>query len=364
MTPAAKQTLIRIGAASGLVTFLIWLMMALESLTTMVLVSFFIAYILDPWVDRLELWKIPRSVASFLALLGVTAIAVMVMLFVIPQIVEEVRNFAKVAPQYSAKLRSYFLPLLKELDLELPRNWDQLAMMALDGLKDYLPKITDYSAKMAAAIFKSALSVLSSIVHVLMIPILAYYFLVSFDHITTGIEELIPPYAKERILTRLRQIDAIVAGFVRGQLNVCLMLAIAYSLGFWLIGIDLAMVLGVLGGILFIIPYLGTGVALLGATAMAIAQYDVTRAIYVVIWIAIVQLFESYVYTPRVVGGAIGLHPIAYILALMAGYQLFGFVGMLVAIPVAAIIKVFMVAGVEMYRESYLYKDMPRRNGN
>jgi predicted PurR-regulated permease PerM len=149
-----------------------------------------------------------------------------------------------------------------------------------------------------------------------------------------------------------------LAAFVRGQLTVCLTLAFLYSVGFLLVGIDLAIFLGITAGLLFIIPYLGTMVGLIFGSLMALAKFgDWWHPAYIVGWIMVVQLFEGYVLTPKVVGEAIGLPPVVYILAVMIGGNLFGFVGMLTAIPVTAVLKVIMSSLIDMYRESYLYTD-------
>jgi predicted PurR-regulated permease PerM len=128
-----------------------------------------------------------------------------------------------------------------------------------------------------------------------------------------------------------------------------------------IIGLDLAVVLGTIAGLLWVIPYLGTLIAVIGGTVMALAQYgDLVHAVYVWVWLAVVQLVESYVLTPRLVGQAVGLHPVVYIVALIAGANMFGLVGMLVAIPVTAVLKVLLMSAVDAYRSSYLYTEPPQ----
>ncbi len=360
MTPGTRQTLIRLGAGIGFCLILLWFMRALESITTIVLVAFFMAYILDPLVGKLEAWRIPRPVAVLLVILSGAGVSVLALLFVIPSIIAEVASFVNAAPHYFEKLQVWTLATLESLDIELPRDWGQVQAYLMDKWKLYLPKMADVSTRVFASVFQSTLSFASALIHILMIPILAYYFMTSFESIKAGMADMIPPYARETVLEKLSQIDTVLAAFVRGQLTICSILAVLYSIGFLIVGIDLAIVLGLLGGGLFIIPYFGTAVALVGATGMALVKFgDLAHVLYVVAWITVVQLFESYVFTPRIVGDAVGLHPVVYILALLIGAKLFGFVGLLVAIPVAAILKVFLVTGVEMYRNSYLYKDAP-----
>lgn len=211
--------------------------------------------------------------------------------------------------------------------------------------------------KAIAGVFASALSFVAALLYLVLIPVLTYYFLDSFDDMKKGIADLIPVYARDTVLARLHEIDLAVAGFIRGQIIICLILAFLYSLGFVIIGIDLAIVLGTTGGLLFIIPYVGTAIALVGGIVMALAQGDVLAAVWVVLWIGVVQAAEGYILTPKIVGEKVGLHPVAYIIALMVGAKLLGFVGMLIAIPLAAAIKVMLSAAVEMYMNSELYRD-------
>ena len=208
--------------------------------------------------------------------------------------------------------------------------------------------VTTVMSSVLSSIFKSTMSMLSALMHIVLVPVIAYYLLVSFEDIREGITDLIPPYTREPILQRLREMDMVLAAFIRGQLTIASILGVLYSLGFLMIGIDLALVLGLVSGVLWIVPYLGTLVAIVGGSALALAQFgDVTHVVYVWAWIGAVQLCEGYILTPKIVGEAIGLHPVVYILALIVGANLFGFVGMLVAIPVTAVLKVLLVSAAQ-----------------
>lgn len=362
MTPKTRRTLIRSGAGLLFILILVWLMMALESVTTIVMVAFLLAYLLNPLTQRLQSWRISRSVASFLVLILCVSVIVGLILVVVPAMAGEVVSFAKEAPRYFSSLHALALEAAKNLDISIPGNWGEITDLFVARGKEFLPRLAKSAAgifsSIFASIFKSTLGILSALVHIVLIPVITYYLLDSFEDIKDGIYDLIPPYTREPVVEKLRQIDMVLANFVRGQLTIAGILAILYSLGFLLIGLDLAIVLGMISGVLWIIPYLGTLIAVGGGTAMALAQYgDVTHAVYVWVWIAVVQLGESYILTPRLVGQAVGLHPVVYILALIVGANLFGFVGMLVAIPVTAVLKVLLVTATEAYRSSYLYAD-------
>ena len=240
---------------------------------------------------------------------------------------------------------------------------NELSTIAIERGRQLLPGITKALGQVVSSVFTSTISILAAIFQVLLIPIIAYYLLVSFENIKSGAIELLPLYTRDAIITKFREIDQVLASFVRDQLTIALMMAVLYSFGFMVIGIDLALVLGIISGLLFIVPYLGTMVALIFGPIMAFAKFgDVIHVLYVLFWIGGVQAFESYVLTPRIVGQAVGLHPVVYIIALIVGGNLFGFVGMLVAIPVAAVLRVLLLTLLEEYKRSYLYHDKPGKD--
>jgi predicted PurR-regulated permease PerM len=151
-------------------------------------------------------------------------------------------------------------------------------------------------------------------------------------------------------------VDVLISGFIRGQLTVCLLLGVLFAVGFTVIGIDLAVVIGVVSGLLAIIPYVGGAVAFGAAAGMALLQYGVDVHLALVVgWYFLVQWLEGFVLTPKIVGGNLGMHPVTVIVALLIGGDLLGFVGLLIAVPLAAVLQVFLQDGVAAYRRSSLY---------
>jgi predicted PurR-regulated permease PerM len=365
MTSKTKWTLIRIGAGLACAVALWWFISALESLATVLMIAFFLAYMLNPLAKKLESIGVDRSLAGlllvvlcFVAIIGLIAV-------LIPAVVGEFGKFATEAPRYAASLKTLVVETAKRFHLTLPADWSQVLDLMLERGKQYWPKIVQSAATIASAVvsslFKSTIGIISLILQILLVPIIGYYLLVSFENIKAGLVDLIPPYTRDPVVEKFRQIDLVLANFVRGQLTIACILAILYSLGFVIIGLDLAVVLGTVSGLLWVIPYLGTLIAVIGGTAMALAQYgDLVHAVYVWVWLAAVEFVEAYVLTPRLVGQAVGLHPVVYIVALIAGAKMFGFVGMLVAIPVTAVLKVLLMSAVAAYRSSYLYTEPPQ----
>ncbi len=362
MTPATTKTLVRLGAGFLFIAFTIWMMWVLESVTTILLVALFMAYILNPFVSILENKGVGRSTASLLAVLLVFAVCSGLVLLVFPAIFSELTEFSRRAPRYFAKLQEFGFNLIQSLQLDLPQDWNEFLQLILDKVKQSLPKITYATGAIVSSIFSSTLSFISAFLKLILIPIISFYLLVSFNDMIDGAVDLIPPYTRDPIVQKFREIDAVVAAFVRGQLTIAAIMAILYSLGFLIIGIDLPVVLGMLSGILFVVPYLGTLIGIVGGSIMAFFKFgDALHVFYVILWIGIVQTFESYFLTPKIVGKAIGLNPVVYILVLIVGANLFGFVGMLIAIPVAAVVRVLLISALDAYRKSYLYADQDRK---
>jgi predicted PurR-regulated permease PerM len=358
---ATERRVFRIGAAVAAALVILWLLKQVESVAILVLVAFFFAYLLDPVVDRLAAWKLPRSLAAILVLLVALLFVALLMLIIVPSIVSELTKFANGAPQYFEEVKNFLAWLLDKLGITLPETWKELGNFLRREARSHLSEIFGIAnplAQIVSLIFQSTLTIIGTLLYIILVPVLIYYFLVSFDDIHDWLLDLVPPDTREPVLRKLSQMDAIIGGFLRGQFIICLFLAFFYSLGFVLIGIDLALVLGIISGLLWIIPYVGTAIAVVGGVVMALIKFDdLLHPAYVIIWISLVQILESYFITPRVVGKKVGLHPIAYIIALIVGAKLYGLLGMLMAIPVAAITKVLLGDAVAMYKESELYRE-------
>ncbi len=363
MTPFATKTLVRIGAGLCFTGLVVWLMHALESVTTLLMVSFLTAYILNPLVRSLGNVGLNRTLAAVLSLFLVFAFFIGLTLLIVPAIAGELSSFSRMSPKYLETFQRFFFEIVEKFEIPFPQDMNELSAMAVERGKQLLPGISKALGTIISSVFTSTISILTTVLQVLLIPIIAFYLLVSFENIKSGAIELLPIYTRTPIINKFGQIDSVLASFVRGQLTISFIMAVLYSIGFTIIGIDLALVIGIVSGLLFIVPYLGTMIALLFGPAMAFAKFgDLIHVFYVLAWIGAVQIFESYVLTPKIVGQAVGLHPVVYILALIIGGNLFGFVGMLVAIPVAAVSRVLLLTVLEEYKRSYLYHDKPGKD--
>jgi predicted PurR-regulated permease PerM len=341
-----------IGSATA--AALLVLLWVLEAAITPLAAAFVIAYLLDPALDRLEALRIPRALGIFLLLAAGLVVLLGFAFVLVPRMQRELLDLSQRLPGYLETLLGSLAPLLREhFGLELPGSVRE----GLDTLQraGIAPQIDTVHQLLGGAL-RFFGGTIGSLVGLLVVPVIAFYLLVDFDRLMERLLDWVPRDRVDSVLRRARTVDALVAGFIRGQLVVCLVLAVLYAVGFSVIGIDLALVIGLTAGLLALIPYVGGAVALVSASLMCVFQFGFGVELLMVIgWYAIVQGLEGFVLTPRIVGESLGLHPVTVIVALLVGGNLLGFLGLLVAVPAAAVIQVFAAEGLAAYRESALY---------
>jgi predicted PurR-regulated permease PerM len=340
-----------IAVAVAAVVALLWL---LKSALTPLAVAFVFAYLLDPLIDRFEARRVPRRVAILflVALSGIFAIATT--LFLVPHLLQEIANLAVRLPGYldgalaaiSPRFESWFgITVPSSIREGLESFKSSGATLPLESLRRLIEKTV-----------QSVTGTLGSLIGLLMIPVITYYALVEFDNIKVWFLKLVPAPYQAAVEAKVSVINVLVAGFIRGQLIVAVLLGIFYAIGFSLIGIDMAIGIGILAGMLGIIPYVGSAVALALAAGLCVLEYGVdVHLLLVVGWYTLVQTLESLFLTPRIVGQSVGIHPVAVIVGLLIGGDLLGFLGLIVAVPATAIVQVFAKELLETYRASALY---------
>jgi predicted PurR-regulated permease PerM len=208
--------------------------------------------------------------------------------------------------------------------------------------------------------FSSTVSLILTILGYFIIPVYLFYLLADLPQLKRFVESFIPERFQSTYHEKLGEVDTVLAGFIRGQLSVCAILALLYSIGLYFIGIDLAIAIGTLAGITFIIPYVGTIIGILLSVVMAFLKFhDILHPLLCLGWFCLVQGMEGMVITPKVVGSTVGLHPLVAIVALLIGGQIFGLMGMLLAVPVVAVLQVFLRSLAIYYRNSEFYRGTP-----
>lgn len=355
MALPVRQQLLTWGTAAVVFLLLLWL---LGNVLLPFLVGGAIAYFLDPVADRLERWGFSRTGATATISLVALLLAVLLILAVIPTLVQQLTGLINAAPAISARLQAFLIERFPELTDSTSTIRQTLAQIAAS--------IQAKGGQLAETVLTSAMSLVSALVFIVVVPVVAFYMLLDWDHMVARIDSLLPRDHAPVIRRLGTEINEVLAGFVRGQLSVCLILGIYYSVALMLAGLQFGLVVGALAGAITFIPYVGAIVGGVLAIGLALFQFwgdwlsiGIVAAIF-----AAGQFMEGNILTPKLVGGSVGLHPIWLLFALSAFGSLFGFVGMLVAVPVAAAIGVFVRFGIAQYQSSLLYRGLAGRRGN
>ncbi|MBS0582661.1 MAG: AI-2E family transporter [Proteobacteria bacterium] len=312
------------------------------------------AYLFDPLADLLERCRLSRSVAVGIVFLALCLVVTLILLLLVPYLSRQVAAFIEALPQWFAWLQNVAVPWLHErfeLDFELP-DMQQVVTV----LRAHWKEAGGLAAAIVAGISKSGFAVIAWATRLVVIPVAFFYLLRDWDVMIAKIHDLLPRSIEPTVVRLAREADETLSGFVRGQLSVMIVLGLIYAVGLWAVGLSTGPLIGLIAGVISFVPYLGSITGILMGVIAAIVQYgDVTHVALVGIVFAIGQLLESYVLVPRLVGEKIGLHPVAVIFAVLAGGELSGFLGVLLALPVASVLMVLLRYANERYRASQLY---------
>ncbi len=331
------------------------ILFALRSILLPFAIGILAAYFLDPLVNKLTARKFSRNAASFLVLVCLLVILVPLLLFLGGAIISQIVEFAGKIPEYVNAFMQRITPMLQELQ-------ERFAMFSAENIKDTLQKHTADTFKLVGKILQKFLSEGFAFINVLSLllisPVVAFYMLSDWPKITSGFMNLIPIKHQKSVTEISEQISKIISGYLRGQFVVCLFLGAFYSCGLLLVGLDLGLLVGLLAGLISFIPYVGSISGFLAAVVLALTQYGVGIELAEVIAVFIAgQFIEGNFLTPKLVGENIGLHPVWVMFALLAGGTLLGLLGMLIAVPLAAIIGVCLKMAIKYYQNSPIYLD-------
>ena len=313
-----------------------------------------IGYLLDPWTSRFEKWGMNRTLATILTLVLVVLVLVPSVIALVSIIDNQLGHFLDVLPQYLAAFGKKAEPVIVSLQEKFPA-------LETDRLRETLRGNMSNGLKMLGMILRRLVSggfaVVNIISLLLITPVVAFYMLRDWDTFVSKVDDLLPQHSKNSIEIQAREIDSILSSFIRGQLSVCVLLGTFYAVGLYAVGLDLGVLVGFVAGIISFIPYVGTIFGFVVSMAIAFAQFDTWMPIAQVLGVFLVgQFIEGNFLTPKLVGDSVGLHPVWIMFALLAGGSLLGFLGLMMAVPVAAIIGVLMKHLVENYKGSSLYK--------
>ncbi len=328
----------------------------LSPILTPFVVSALLAYLFDPFADKLESWKLSRTLSVVIVFLVMILLVFIILLFLIPTLESQVSNLLTNLPYYFQWLSEHISPWLKE---KVGIETDLFNMAEVSSLlKLHWNEAGGMAKTVIASLSQSGLILVSWMMNIVLIPVITFYLLRDWDILTARVGELIPRPVYPTINKLVTESNSVLSAFLRGQFSVMLALGVIYSVGLMIIGLDLSLLIGMGAGIVSFIPYLGAIVGMIVGVIMAIVQFgDLTIVVYVLIVFGVGQLLEGFVLTPLLVGDKIGLHPVAVIFAVLAGGQLFGFVGVLLGLPIAAIVMVLLRFAHQNYIQSKMYSD-------
>jgi predicted PurR-regulated permease PerM len=325
-----------------------------------------LGYLLDPIADRLQRLGLSRLGAAGLLLVAFLLVVGTVVVTLAPILSHQLAGFITSLPGYLQTLHGLLTQWSERFTSDSINGW--LGEFGLGGAaasfdaQKYINDITSQAPTLLGDFVKSLLwrgyALINVVSLVVITPVVAFYMLLDWDHMLTIIDDLIPPRHRDDVRSLARDIDRALAGFVRGQSLVCLFLGVWYAVGLSAIGLNFGFLIGVSAGFLSFIPYVGSITAFVLSIIVAIVQGwpHVNLPIEAVAIVTTGLIMDGYVLSPRLVGASVGLHPVWIMFALLAFGALFGFTGLIVAVPVAAALGAFMRFLARRYRESALYQ--------
>lgn len=331
-----------------------WLLYLLAPVLTPFLVAALLAYLGDPLVDWLERHRLSRTLAVIIVFAGMFILGLLLLLIMVPLIERQLVAFIRGFPEFINWLQNTVIPMLAGIF-----GFDA-SVINLESLKNTVvanwQDIGDVAGRMLLKLSQSGQALFVWMAYLLLIPVVTFYLLRDWDYLVKQIQSLVPRRHVAMASKLAKDCDNVLSEFLRGQLLVMLTLGIIYTTGLWIIGLEFALLIGMLAGLVSFVPYLGFIVGIIAAFIAALMQFnELLPLFYVVLVFGFGQAVESMVLSPLLVGDRIGLHPVAVIFAVMAGGQLFGFMGVLLALPVAAVIMVVLRYLHEQYLDSNFY---------
>ena len=340
---------------SALGAGVLWLVWMLAPILSPFVFAAILGWLGDPMVDRLEARKFRRNTAVILVFAVMVLLLIVIAILLVPVLEDQVLTLVNSLPHYRDWMVATALPWIEHrTGLQLLTWLDPERLFAL--LQEHWQSAGGVVANVLGYVSSSGFALLAWVANIALLPVLTFFFLRDWDLIVGRIGSLVPRDHFDTVRRLALESNEVLGGFIRGQLLVMLILGILYAVGLWWVGLDLGILIGLLAGLLTFVPYLGPASIVIFGGLAALVHYGALQHLAGVAMVfSIGQIIESFVLTPMLVGDRIGLHPMAVIFAVMAGGTLFGFLGMLLALPVAAVVNVLLRYAQDRYRKSRLY---------
>ena len=330
-----------------------WLFYTLSPVLIPFFISAILAYIADPLADKLESWNLSRMVAVSIVFSLLVLSILLILLVLLPLLGSQFGSLLQNLPEYAELLHNAIQPWL--ISTILPTDLPDINTIK-KVLTSYWKQVSQVVGGIVSYMTRSGSVILQWIANLIIIPVVTFYLLRDWDLLVTHFRVLLPKRYAKRIINLSLECDEMLSAFMRGQLIVMMALTIIYTIGLAMMGLELALLLGLMAGILSFVPYLGLIVGIGSAGIAAFLQFHGWMPVLTVALVfGFAQIIEGMVLTPRFVGGRIGLHPVSIIFAVLAGGQLCGFIGVLLALPAASVIMVLLRHAHQYYIDSSLY---------
>lgn len=332
-----------------------WLLWLLAPVLTPFVLAALLGWLGDPLVDRLEARGLSRNMAVGLVFTAMTLLLLLALLLLLPTVERQIGTLIDSLPEYRDWFVGTALPWLEaRTRLEITEWLDLEHLFAL--VRDNWERAGGVASTLLGYLSRSGFALLGLVANVVLLPVLTFFFLRDWDVLVERVATMVPRDHLPTVARLARETSEVLSAFLRGQFLVMLVLGVMYGLGLWAVGLDLGILIGIIAGLFTFIPYLGPASGIILGVIAALVQYgDWAHVAGVLAVFGIGQVIESYWLTPKLVGDRIGLGPVAVIFAVLAGGQLFGFLGMLLALPVAAVVNVLLRYAHERYTHSRLY---------
>lgn len=314
-----------------------------------------LAYFLDPVADRLQRLGLSRMMATVVILVSFVVVLALALIILIPILSSQLADLASRLPDYLGRLQA----LITSFDPQwLERRFGVSPNELKEGLNSLLQSALGFSTTLLQSLWNSGLALFNVVGLLVVTPVVAFYMLLDWDRMISKVDSWVPREHLATVRQIARDINASTAGFVRGQGTLCLVLAAMYALGLTLVGLNFGILIGLFAGFISFIPYIGSLLGLVVAVGVALVQFwpDWIMVVATAVVFFTGQFIEGNILQPRLVGKSVGLHPVWLMFALFAFGALFGFVGLLIAVPAAAAIAVLIRFAIDRYLESPLYR--------
>ncbi len=333
----------------------VWVVWLLAPILSPFVFAALLGWLGDPMVDRLEARRLQRNTAVVLVFSVMTLVLAIVAILLVPLLEQQLVTLVESLPNYRDWFVQTALPWIeRRTGLQILSWLDPERLFQL--IREHWQSAGGVAATVLGYVSRSGFALMGWLANIVLLPVLTFFFLRDWDLLVERVGALVPRDHYDTVRRLARESDEVLGGFLRGQLTVMLILGVMYAIGLWAVGLNLGILIGLIAGLLTFVPYLGPASIVVFGGIAALVQYgDWQHLAGVAVVFTVGQIIESYWLTPKLVGDKIGLHPMAVIFAVMAGGTLFGFLGMLLALPVAAVANVLLRYAQDRYRHSRLY---------